>query len=58
MAEWTKNVSVKWRALTPTEKVNYDRMAESDKARYTQQVSCILYCTCYMTNERLDAWVS
>ena len=42
MAEWTKLVSAKWRELTVTEKEQFQVMAATDKARYTQQVCLII----------------
>lgn len=39
VAEWTKLVSAKWRELSVAEKVPFNRMAASDKARYTQQMA-------------------
>lgn len=39
VAEWTKQVSAKWRELSVAEKVPFNRMAASDKARYTQQMA-------------------
>lgn len=39
VAEWTKEVSAKWRALTDEEKVPFDKMAKKDKERYTTAMS-------------------
>ena len=38
VAEWTKQISVKWRELTVEQKEQFQKMAATDKARYTQQV--------------------
>ena len=34
VAEWTKEVSAKWRALSDDEKVPFDKLAKKDKERY------------------------
>lgn len=34
MAEWTKEVSAKWRALTDEDKKPFDKLAAKDKERY------------------------
>jgi hypothetical protein len=39
VAEWTKEISAVWRALTPEEKVPFDEKAAIDKARYSTEVS-------------------
>jgi hypothetical protein len=39
VAEWTKQISVKWRALTVAEKVQFNRLAATDKIRYSQQMA-------------------
>lgn len=39
VGEFTKEVSVKWNALNPTEKKPYSDKAEKDKARYTAQMA-------------------
>lgn len=39
VAEWTKQISVKWRELTVTQKEQFQIMAATDKARYTQQMA-------------------
>ena len=38
VAEWTKEISAVWRALTPEEKVEFDRLAATDKERYNSEV--------------------
>ena len=38
VAEWTKQVSARWRELTSPLKEQYQAMAASDKARYNSQV--------------------
>lgn len=38
VAEWTKQISVKWRELTVEQKEVFQKMAATDKARYTQQM--------------------
>lgn len=37
VADWTKQVSAKWRSLGAEEKANYNKLAASDKLRYSQQ---------------------
>ncbi len=39
VAEWTKEVSVIWRALTDSEKEPFDKLAAKDRARYVEQVN-------------------
>lgn len=39
VAEWTKQISVKWREFTVVEKEQFQIMAANDKARYTQQMA-------------------
>lgn len=39
VAEWTKEVSAIWRALTPDEKIPFDVLAVKDKARYTSEMA-------------------
>jgi hypothetical protein len=39
VAQFTKDTSVKWRALTPAEKVPYEKIAGVDKARYQQEMA-------------------
>lgn len=34
VAEWTKEVSAKWRALSDDEKVPFDKLAQKDRERY------------------------
>ncbi|ESO00580.1 hypothetical protein HELRODRAFT_82979, partial [Helobdella robusta] len=43
VADWTKQVSAKWRTLSLEEKANYQRLAASDKIRYSQQAGIIFY---------------
>jgi len=38
VAEWTKQISVKWRELTAEQKETFQKMAANDKQRYVQQV--------------------
>jgi len=45
VAEWTRNISFKWRELTAEQKETFQKMAANDKQRYVQQVDR-LKCTC------------
>lgn len=38
VAEWTKEISGYWRALSPTERAPFEKMAAADKARYDAQM--------------------
>lgn len=44
VAEWTKAISVKWRELTAEQKETFQKMAATDKQRYTQQVNLTFEC--------------
>lgn len=39
VAEWTKQISVKWRELTVEQKEIFQKMAATDKQRYVQQMA-------------------
>lgn len=39
VAQWTKEISEKWRELTDEDKVVFNKQAAKDKARYTEQMA-------------------
>merc|ERR1712241_536999 len=39
IAEFTKEASEKWRALSPTDKAPFEKAAAADKARYDEQIA-------------------
>ena len=56
VAEWTKEISGYWRALSPAERAPFEKMAATDKARYDQQViaftlilPCVFQIRCPLT---------
>jgi len=50
VAEWTKQISVKWRELTAEQKETFQKMAANDKQRYVQQVNPLKFCVTDVIN--------
>ena len=44
VADWTKQISAKWRAMSEEDKASYNRLAATDKIRYNQQAKLYRVC--------------